>query len=120
VSAWREAVESIASHFASPRTTGAKTSLMVTSLVVHCATSLRLAVFGSTCMAYVRQPALYDAVAANEQKSIGQVPTPSVALSLLLDPARGATAAHPFDVLSATDRAAVLVFRQSLDDTTLP
>jgi cytochrome c2 len=46
--------------------------------------------------------------------------TPSVALSLLLDPARGATAPHPFYVMSATDRAAVVVFLQSLDDTPLP
>jgi hypothetical protein len=46
--------------------------------------------------------------------------TPTASLSLLLDPARGATAPHPFYIVDTTQRAAVVTFLQSLDDNSLP
>lgn len=45
--------------------------------------------------------------------------TPTESLSLLLDPARGASAPHPFYVVDAAARSAVVSFLQSLDDTPL-
>ena len=43
--------------------------------------------------------------------------TPTDSLSLLLDPARGPNAPHPFYLPDAATRAAVVAFLQSLDDT---
>ncbi len=53
----------------------------------------------------------------DEVKAASGLPTDS--LSLLLDPSRGATAPHPFYVTDTTQRAAVVTFLQSLDDTPL-
>jgi cytochrome c2 len=44
---------------------------------------------------------------------------PTDSLSLLLDPSRGTTAPHPFSVTDATQRASVVTFLQSLDDSPL-
>jgi hypothetical protein len=46
--------------------------------------------------------------------------TPTAALSTLLDPVRGATAPHAFYVVDPAQRAQVVTFLQSLDDTPLP
>lgn len=46
--------------------------------------------------------------------------TPTDSLSLLMEPARGDLAPHPFYVADTTQRAAVVTFLQSLDDTPLP
>ena len=46
--------------------------------------------------------------------------TPTAALTTLLDPARGATSPHPFFVADTTQRANVVTFLRSLDDSPLP
>jgi mono/diheme cytochrome c family protein len=45
--------------------------------------------------------------------------SPTDSLSLLIDPSRGATAPHPFYVTDTSQRAAVVTYLQSLDDTPL-